>query len=154
MKLAEALQERADLHRVIGQLETRLLNNARTQEGTKPTEDPNALLTTLDHTMDRLCALITAINATNGVTVVDGKTLTEWIAQRDVLKEKLEMYRRLINEASDIVHRMTHTEIAIAPAVDVPELNRVTDKMAKELRIVDNRIQAANWTTELIGLEE
>lgn len=153
MKLAEALQERADLRRVIGQLEVRIVNNARIAEGTTPTEDPAELIRTLDGAMDRLAALITAINGTNSVTVVDGRSLTEWIAQRDTLKEKIEIYRRLVNEASEVTRRMTHSEIRIVPAVDVPTLNRQTDKMAKELRLMDNRIQAANWTTELIGLD-
>ena len=153
MKLAEALQERADLRQVIGQLEARIVNNARIAEGTTPTEDPTELIRTLDGAMDRLAALITAINGTNSVTVVDGKSLTEWIAQRDTLKEKIEIYRRLVNEASEVTRRMTHSEILIVPAVDVPALNRQTDKMAKELRLMDNRIQAANWTTELIGLD-
>lgn len=153
MKLAEALQERADLRRVIGQLEARIVNNARIAEGTTPTEDPAELIRTLDGAMDRLAALITAINGTNSVTVVDGRSLTEWIAQRDTLKEKIEIYRRLVNEASEVTRRMTHSEIRIVPAVDVPTLNRQTDKMAKELRLIDNRIQAANWTTELIGLD-
>lgn len=153
MKLAAALQERADLRRVIGQLEARIVNNARIAEGTTPTEDPAELIRTLDGAMDRLAALITAINGTNSVTVVDGRSLTEWIAQRDTLKEKIEIYRRLVNEASEVTRRMTHSEIRIVPAVDVPTLNRQTDKMAKELRLMDNRIQAANWTTELIGLD-
>lgn len=153
MKLAEALQERADLRRVIGQLEARIVNNARIAEGTTPTEDPAELIRTLDGAMDRLAALITAINGTNSVTVVDDRSLTEWIAQRDTLKEKIEIYRRLVNEASEVTRRMTHSEIRIVPAVDVPTLNRQTDKMAKELRLMDNRIQAANWTTELIGLD-
>lgn len=153
MKLAEALQERADLRRVIGQLQARIVNNARIAEGTTPTEDPAELIRTLDGAMDRLAALITAINGTNSVTVVGGRSLTEWIAQRDTLKEKIEIYRRLVNEASEVTRRMTHSEIRIVPAVDVPTLNRQTDKMAKELRLMDNRIQAANWTTELIGLD-
>ncbi len=153
MKLAEALQERADLRRVIGQLETRIVNNARIAQGTRPTEDPAELIRSLDGAMDRLASLITAINGTNSTTVVDGKTLTEWIAYRDTLKEKIEIYRRLVNEASEVTRRMTHTEILIVPAVDVPELNRQTDKMAKELRLIDNRIQSANWTTELVGID-
>lgn len=153
MKLAEALQERADLRRVIGQLQARIVNNARIAEGTTPTEDPAELIRTLDGAMDRLAALITAINGTNSVTVVDGRSLTEWIAQRDTLMEKLEIYRLLVNEASEVTRRMTHSEILIVPAVDVPALNRQTDRMAKELRQIDNRIQAANWTTELIGLD-
>ena len=39
MKLAEALQERADLNRQIEQLQARLYNNAVVQEGEKPAED-------------------------------------------------------------------------------------------------------------------
>ena len=87
MKLAEALQERADLRRVIGQLQARIVNNARTAQGSRPTEDPAELIQALDGVMDRLAALITAINGTNSATVVDGRTLTEWIAHRDTLME-------------------------------------------------------------------
>ena len=43
MKLAEALQERADLNRAIQQLENRLSNNALVQEGERPAEDPQEL---------------------------------------------------------------------------------------------------------------
>ena len=43
MKLAEALQERADLNRKIAQLKSRLLNNVLVQEGEKTVEDPNFL---------------------------------------------------------------------------------------------------------------
>ena len=43
MKLAEALQERADLNRRIAQLRSRLESNALVQEGEKPAEDPNEL---------------------------------------------------------------------------------------------------------------
>lgn len=38
MKLAEALQERADLNRKIQQLQSRLMNNATVQEGEEPPE--------------------------------------------------------------------------------------------------------------------
>ena len=40
MKLAEALQERADLNRNIEQLRSRLRNNVLVQEGEQPAEDP------------------------------------------------------------------------------------------------------------------
>ena len=48
MKLAEALQERADLNRRIQQLQQRLTNNALVQEGETPAEDPAELLAELD----------------------------------------------------------------------------------------------------------
>lgn len=149
MKLAEALQERADLHRMIGQLQDRLSRNARTQEGGEPPENPQELLETLNHALDRLCVLITAINAANSITIVEGRSLTEWIAMRDVEKRRIEAYHRLVQEAGDVVSRMTRAEIVIRPAVDVSALNREADRLSKELRRIDNRIQAANWTTEL-----
>ena len=42
MKLAEALQERADLNRRLQQLQQRLANNAIVQEGEQPAEDPKS----------------------------------------------------------------------------------------------------------------
>ena len=58
MKLAEALQERADLNRKIGQLTARLEANARVQDGEKPTEDPVSLLSELDACIARLDQII------------------------------------------------------------------------------------------------
>ena len=44
MKLAEALTLRADLQKRAAQLQNRLYNNAKVQEGEKPAEDPRGLL--------------------------------------------------------------------------------------------------------------
>ena len=64
MKLAEALQERADLNRRIEQLRYRLNNNVLVQEGEKPLEDPAALLEELESSFTRLEWLIARINLT------------------------------------------------------------------------------------------
>ena len=48
MKLAEALQERADINRKIEQLKSRLNNNVLVQEGEQPAEDPEKLKQELD----------------------------------------------------------------------------------------------------------
>ena len=48
MKLAEALQERADLNRRVADLRSRLSANATVQEGEQPAEDPGELLAELD----------------------------------------------------------------------------------------------------------
>ena len=42
------------------------------------------------------------------------------------------------------------SEIKLLSAVNVRELQKQVDQMAKELRVLDNSIQAANWATELI----
>lgn len=48
MKLAEALQERADLNRKISSLRGRLENVVLVQEGEEPVENPRELLGELD----------------------------------------------------------------------------------------------------------
>lgn len=150
MKLAEALQERADLNRRIEQLRYRLNNNVLVQEGEKPLEDPAALLEELESSFTRLEWLIARINLTNCAVKVEGRSLTELIARRDVLSLRAEAYRRLVEEASQNTHRATRTEIKILSAVDVPALQRQSDDASRELRLLDNTLQATNWTADLM----
>ncbi len=150
MKLAEALQERADLNRRIEQLRYRLNNNVLVQEGEKPLEDPAALLEELESSFTRLEWLIARINLTNCAIKVEGRSLTELIARRDVLSLRAEAYRRLVEEASQHTHRATRTEIKILSAVDVPALQRQADDASRELRLLDNTLQATNWTADLM----
>ena len=150
MKLAEALQERADLNRRIEQLRYRLNNNVLVQEGEKPLEDPAALLEELESSFTRLEWLIARINLTNCAVKVEGRSLTELIARRAVLSLRAEAYRRLVEEASQNTHRATRTEIKILSAVDVPALQRQADDASRELRLLDNTLQATNWTADLM----
>ena len=150
MKLAEALQERADLNRRIEQLRYRLSNNVLVQEGEKPLDDPAALLEELESSFTRLEWLIARINLTNCAVKVEGRSLTELIARRDVLSLRAEAYRRLVEEASQNTHRATRTEIKILSAVNVPALQRQADDASRELRLLDNTLQATNWTADLM----
>ncbi len=150
MKLAEALQERADLNRRIQQLHQRLSNNAIVQEGESPAEDPAELLAELDGCVQNLESLITRINLTNCRTTVDGVSLTALLARRDALKLKLSAYRDLAYNASQLARRATHTEIKVLSAVSVKDVQAQADALAKDLRQLDNSIQAANWAADLI----
>ena len=150
MKLAEALQERADLNRKIEQLRSRLQNNCLTQEGEKPAEPPEALLKELNEAFTRLEYLIAAINRTNCQATAGGETLTALIARKDCLGVKLSAYRDLAYAAGQAAHRARGTEIRILPTVDVRALQKEADALAKALRETDNRLQAANWSTDLI----
>ncbi len=149
MKLAEALQERADLNRKIAELTDRLRTNALVQEGEKPLEDPAALLKELDKATARLGKLMAQINLTNSTAVVEGRTITERLAERDALTLQLSSYRSLIEAASQSTRRARGTEIKILPTVDVAALQKKADAMAKKLRENDNLLQQANWTTDL-----
>ncbi|MBR1692221.1 MAG: DIP1984 family protein [Lachnospiraceae bacterium] len=150
MKLAEALQERADLNRRIEQLRSRLENNAIVQEGEQTPENPESLKMELDGCIERLFFLISRINQTNCQVMVDDQTLTEMIARKDTLTLKLSVYRDLAQRASRTAERARNTEIKIKAAVSVPELQRQIDEIAKELRLLDNKLQENNWKTDLM----
>lgn len=150
MKLASALSERTDIQNRISELSVRLNNNAKVQDGDNPAEDPIMLMGELDRLFKRLEELMARINLTNSRTVSDGRTITEILAQRDCLKKKIEITRNFLNTASSKVNRMTRTEIKIVSTVPVAEIQTELDGLSKQLRIVDEKIQELNWTTELI----
>ena len=154
MKLAEALQERADLNRKIEQLRSRLNSNALVQEGESPAEDPQLLKEQLDAAIARLTDLMGRINLTNSATRVEGRTLTELIARKDALTLKLSVYRDMVYAGSQGAYRARNTEIRITPTISVPEWQSETDRMARELRLLDNTLQATNWQTELMELRK
>ncbi|MBE6990783.1 MAG: hypothetical protein E7426_08605 [Ruminococcaceae bacterium] len=149
MKLAEALQERADLNRRIADLRSRLSANATVQEGERPAEDPAQLLAELDRCVNTLEERIAGINLANCRTMVEGKTLTELLARRDCLTARIGAYRELLGNASQTAYRARGTEIKVYSAVDVPALQKQVDAMSHQLRLLDNTIQQTNWTTEL-----
>lgn len=150
MKLAEALSLRRDLQTRIEQLKTRLLNNAKVQEGEKPTEDPQELLNELNGCLDQLETLIFRINATNMQTVDEGKTITQLNAERDVLKMRVDILRNLSNSASQLHDRYSRTEIKTVATVEVKPLRKQIDKLSEALRKLDLKIQTLNFTTELV----
>jgi len=150
MKLAEALMERADLQRRIAQMNGRLNNNARVQEGEKPAEDPRVLLRELEKETGRLEELIAKINLTNSAALIGGKPLTWYLARRDARQTQLQTLRSFRDAASSLYERARGSEIKIVSTVDVAALQKDLDKRAKELRELDALIQSANWSTDLL----
>ena len=150
MKLASALVERSDLQRKISELSNRLNTNAKVQDGEEPAEKPEELLEELDSVMTRLEELVTKINLTNSSVVVEGKTLTEWLANRDCLKQRIGLLRGFLNSASEKIDRYSRAEIKIVSTVNVKALQKDVDALSKTLRETDEKIQEINWTTELL----
>ena len=150
MKLAEALQERADLNRKIEELRRRLGSNVLAQEGEAPAEDPAALLAELDAAVARLETLMAKINLTNCRTKAGGMTLTELIAKKDALMLKLSAYRDLVYTAGQSASRARGTEIRVVAVLKASELQKQVDETAKEVRRLDNLLQETNWKTKLI----
>lgn len=150
MKLAEALNLRSDIEKRIAQLRSRLLNNSKVFDGEKPAEEPAELLKELEGCSEELRTLIARINKTNCAAEKNGRSITDMLAERDVLAKKLGIYRDFLNNASAIVNRTTKTEIRIQPAADVKKLQKQVDDMSKAYRELDTAVQELNWTTELI----
>ena len=151
MKLAIALSQRAELQTRIHQLEARLYNNAQVQEGEQPAEDPRELLRELEEDYVRPEALISAINRTNNAArTEDGATLSDLLARRDCLRGKLGILRNFLDSASALVRRRTAGEIRVKSTVNVRELQKQADGLARELRQLEESIQEKNWTMDLM----
>ncbi len=150
MRLAEALNLRADINKRISQLGERLKMNAKVQEGDTPAEAPEELLAELDKLTSELEELMGRINLTNSRTLSDGVSLTEMIAKKDALTLKSGIIRKFLAEASLKVERYSNKEIKILSTVNVAELRTQSDKLSEELRLLNVKIQELNWTTELL----
>ena len=149
MKLAEGLSIRKDLQTRIEQLKARLLNNTKVQEGEQPSEQPSELMKELDGCLKQLQEVMYRINATNMHTVKDGKTLTEMMAEREVLGKRVQVLREVFDRASQQADRYGRNEIKYVNTIDVPALHKQIDKFSQQLRKLDIEIQALNFITEM-----
>ena len=149
MKLAEALNQRADLQKRIAQLKERLSNNVKVQEGDEPAEKPEDLFKELDGSLKELESLIVRINRTNQETVWEGKTLTEMIAGKDVLSLQLSVLRSVLEAANVRSDRYSRNEIKFIRTIDVNPLQKQVDDLSRDLRELDSKLQQANWMTDL-----
>lgn len=152
MKLAEALILRADCQKRFEQLKVRIVRSAKVQEGDEPAENPNALLVELEGVSNELSSLIKSINRTNSTTLLqEGQTLSDALAERDVLALRREVYSYLAQAASVTQERYSKSEVKFKSTVSVAGIQKRADELAKAYRELDARIQETNWKTELGG---
>ncbi|HUK89271.1 MAG TPA: DIP1984 family protein [Blastocatellia bacterium] len=151
MKLAEALIQRADAQKRIEQLKHRIVRNARVQEGEAPAENPIALIAEVERTAATLVDLIKRINRTNSTTVItDGQTLSDALAERDVLLVRRAAYDAVAQAASVTQDRYMRSEVKFKATVAVDEMQAEADDLARQHRELDARIQQTNWNTDLL----
>jgi hypothetical protein len=144
MKLAEALIQRSDVQKRIKQLKQRLATSATVQEGLAPAEDPQGLLAQVEQ-------LVCSISRTNTVTPFgDGLTLAEAVTRRDMLMLRHLLRTDLAEAATVVENRYSQREIRSVATVDVVATRQRADALAKEFRELDTRIQALNWTVEVV----
>jgi hypothetical protein len=155
VKLAEALALRADATRRIEQLRTRIVANARFQEGEEPAEDAQALLAEAGAVLDELEDLIRQINRTNAATRIGPEeTITDALARRDVLRTR----HSVVTAAADAavgrsqagMGRQLRSELKMLAALPVAQLRAQADDLARQIRELDVRIQQSNWEFDLM----
>ena len=155
MKLAEALLLRADRNRSLEQLKQRIQVSARYQEGEIPPKRHATWLSVASAVLDELEGLIRNINRTNSVTAMaDGRTVTDALAERDVLRLRYSMLKVSADAASGGQQqvgfiRATRSELKYLRALDVKDLRQQASDIARRARELDAQIQQVNWTTEL-----
>jgi hypothetical protein len=81
--------------------------------------------------------------------VQEGETLTAALARRDVLAVRHKVHRELAAAASEQSERYSPREIKMTATVDVAQLRRTVDELARERRELDVALQAANWANTL-----
>ena len=150
MKLAEALILRADCQKRIAQLKSRLLTNAKVQEGDAPAETPHELIAELERVSIELLDLIKRINRTNSATAFAGGTVSDALADRDVLAQRRAAYVELAHSAAISHDRYSRSEVKYISTINVAEIQKRADELARDYRDLDARIQEMNWLTELI----
>lgn len=161
MRLSEALSLRKDAQKRIEQLRERAANNAVVQEGEAPAEDPAALMREAREAVHTWQWLVQQINLTNAVTALeDGTPHTIALARRDALKMQRTILARVADAASpdstDERYYRRHpwrtlrSELRYVPQVDVTDLRRQADDLARQIRELDQRIQVVNFARDLI----
>jgi Mg-chelatase subunit ChlI len=150
MKLAEALLERADLQKRLAQMSGRLERSAVIQEGEEPPEDPQSLLKEMKRSFEKLEELVGKIQKANAATELEPYgTLSDALVKRDMIMQKRQMLQALSDQASLVEARYSMSEIRRVPTVSVRKLQKEIDEFSKEYRVLDTKIQQANWLTEL-----
>ncbi|MGA8746055.1 MAG: DIP1984 family protein [Solirubrobacterales bacterium] len=150
MRLGEALARRAELQSRLVELRERLSMSTLVQEGDSPPENPDTLIEALDQAADELEQLIANINRTNAQTEFrSGRTLTDALAQRDVLGLRHGALKAAADATAQQRARYSRSEIRVITTFDVGAIRNRLDQLARERRELDADIQALNWTVDL-----
>lgn len=150
MKLAAALLLRADTQKKLASLQTRAQKYAFIQEGERPAEDPTEILREVEAVAAALQRLVFNINRTNlHNTVNGGQSITEALALRDSLTLRHRILQSVIDACAKPPERYGLKEIRWVATLNVRDLQKQVDDLAKEIRELNSAIQEAGWRVEL-----
>lgn len=120
------------------------------QEGTRPYEDPNALLLEAASVIDELEKLVVAINAANSSNKrPTGRTLTSAIAHRGSQIQRHSLLQAAIGATQKEPDRYSMREIKWNAAIDLSKLQKQSEDLARQLRELNAKIQESNWKIDV-----
>lgn len=149
MKLAEALLLRADMQKKLASLKQRLERNIQIQEGEVPDENPEELMINAQQTNDELHALIAKIHRTNALAMIDNTPMLDILVERDKLIERHKIIMSALTPARQVTQRYSNREIKWVVTIPVRNLQRQADDVAEKIRLINIKIQSANWQIDL-----
>jgi uncharacterized protein DUF6847 len=82
--------------------------------------------------------------------MAEGVSLTDALAERDVLGARRAFIVEAASAASVRQDRYSRSEVRFVTELDVAELHRQADDVARRFRELDAQIQAKNWEAELV----
>jgi len=104
----------------------------------------------LDSCLSQLELLIYNINVTNmSIVTDDGRSMTKLLAERDILKKRIDILRNTFNEATNSGSRYRN-EIRYVTSIEVKPLRQKLDKFSQQYRMLDMKIQELNFTNDLV----
>lgn len=150
MKLAEALIEKKALEDKSYELIERFRQSVKIQEGEASFEDCDALLEELESVTQQSNELLKKITRTNQLVRIDDKSLVECLIDRKTLASERDSLQKLYHYMTEKDYRISRAEIKTILTMNPIELNNKINHLAKELRVLDAKIQEKNWTADLI----
>ncbi len=149
MKLAEALLLRSEYQKKIDSLKQRINSNLKVQEGEKPFEDPEELLSEMFKIEDDLCNIVKKINYKNlEVKMPNGESLADAIANRNKIVKMRNALNNIVERANEKDYRLTHAEVKMCTTLNIGSIQKRIDSLSKQYRELDTKIQGINWTVD------
>lgn len=149
MKIAQALEMRADSLKKISNIKERIEKNVKLPENEKPIEDPIGLIELgLDHIRE-YHSYVKRINKANMENEINGINMSELLLKKDKLMIEKRFYDRIINKATSEYDRWSRSEVKSYVTVDVNKYQKICDKLGKEIRELNMKIQENNWKFEI-----
>lgn len=151
MKLAEALQRRADLRQKIDSVGNTMKANILVQEGAEADYDVRQLCEEFNELMGEWRSLVGRIGRTNHAAKDEetGKTLADLLVEREAAKMEKETYDGIVAVYGEKSWRARGAELKIISTFKAKDAQKMVDDAAKRFRELDNKIQMLNWCTDL-----